>query len=198
MKFRARAHKWTGTAKPCLGLSNINLQAGEWASFGWFQSKSQAAPANRAEGTSEPSPNDTCVSRILLFWTKKKVLWEPSEGASNSVGTKENKAGIARLRQRMRFRARAHNWTRSTKPCVWVYAFFEKRLRCSHQILRGVHDPQKVKIRCLKRGEETIARTTKNEKNVQSPGSTGVCLGKYAVEAWLEVHIHAIILSFNK
>lgn len=151
------------------------------------------------EQRAHPSPPQmTRVSRILLFWTKKKVLWEPSEGASNSVGTKENKAGIARLRQRMRFRARAHNWTRSTKPCVWVYAFFEKRLRCSHQILRGVHDPQKVKIRCLKRGEETIARTTKNEKNVQSPGSTGVCLGKYAVEAWLEVHIHAIILSFDK
>lgn len=26
MKFRARAHKWTGSAKPCLGLSNINLR----------------------------------------------------------------------------------------------------------------------------------------------------------------------------
>lgn len=97
-------------------------------------------PQLTEQGTSGP-PQMTRVSRILLFWTKKKVLWEPSEGASNSVEWRRIRLGLLSWDGW----GSGHVLTAGQDPQNHVSEsmHFWEEARCSHQILRGVHDPQK-------------------------------------------------------
>lgn len=71
--------------------------------------------------------------------------------------------------------ARALTTGQDPQPCVWVYAFFEKRFDALIRFSEEFMTHKRLRSVALK-GVRRQSPGRQRMKNVQSPGSTGVCL----------------------